>query len=212
MKEIELVDWGVLDYEESLARQREIVSKRQAGECGDMLIAVEHPHVFTLGRRREAQENVLAPGDVPVVEIERGGDVTYHGPGQIVIYPICLLDDGERDLHLFLRNMEEGIINALAHYDLAAGREEGKTGVWIHGRKLASMGIACRKWITFHGLALNVHTDLSYFQRINPCGFSSSVMTSVQAEIDRSPLPMTDVLGHLQEHLCASLMRKPRSN
>ena len=129
---MKLVDWGQLDYQEALERQREIVAKRQEDQCEDTLILVEHPHVFTLGRRKEAVGNVLAPGDVPVVEIERGGDVTYHGPGQIVLYPICKLGDGERDLHLFLRNMEEGIIQSLTHYGLSAGREEGKTGVWIH--------------------------------------------------------------------------------
>lgn len=209
MQSIELVDWGVRGYEESLELQRELVGKRQRGECGDVLISVEHPHVFTLGRRREALGNVVAPGDVPVVEIERGGDVTYHGPGQIVMYPICLLEDGERDLHLFLRNMEQGIIDALVHYGLEAGREEGKTGVWIQGRKLASMGIACRKWVTFHGLALNVNTDLSYFQRINPCGFSSSVMTSVQAETGGTALPMAEVRRHLQDAVCARLRRAP---
>ena len=182
MRRAELVDWGILDYQDALARQRELVKARQEEDCGDTIIVVEHPHVITLGRRREALGNVLAAADVPVVEIERGGDVTYHGPGQLVLYPIVQLQDEERDLHLFLRNLEEGIINSLRPYGLEAGRETGKTGVWIKGRKLASMGIACRKWVTFHGLALNVHTDLSYFQRINPCGFSSSVMTSVAAE------------------------------
>ncbi|MBL4634418.1 MAG: lipoyl(octanoyl) transferase LipB, partial [Kofleriaceae bacterium] len=170
MRALKLVDWGTLDYEESLDRQRALVAEIQSDTSGDVLVFVEHPHVITLGRRREALGNVVAAAGVPVVEIERGGDVTYHGPGQLVAYPICKLEEEERDLHLFLRNMEEGIIRSLARFDLSAGREEGKTGVWREGRKLASMGIACRKWVTFHGLALNVNTDLSYFQRINPCG------------------------------------------
>ncbi len=209
MNAIELVDWGVLDYEESLARQRELVRKRQADECGDMLISVEHPHVFTLGRRREAQDNVLAAGEVPVIEIERGGDVTYHGPGQLVMYAICKLEEEERDLHLFLRNLEQGIIDALAHFEIDAGREEGKTGVWRQGRKLASMGIACRQWVTFHGLGLNVNTDLSYFGRINPCGFSSSVMTSVQAELGGTEISMSEMRSHLQRTVAAALHRNP---
>jgi lipoate-protein ligase B len=188
MRDAELIDWGVLDYEEALERQRNLVKLRQQGGCGDLIIVVEHPHVITLGRRREALANVVAPAGVPVVEIERGGDVTYHGPGQVVVYPIVQLEEDERDLHLFLRNLEEGIIKTLARYELRAGREEGKTGVWLDGRKLASMGIACRKWVTFHGLALNVNTDLSYFQRINPCGFESSVMTSVSAELAGKPV------------------------
>tara|TARA_R110002096_G_scaffold16898_1_gene57617 strand:+ start:61938 stop:62570 length:633 start_codon:yes stop_codon:yes gene_type:complete len=208
MKPVELVDWGVLDYEESLARQRDLVRKRQDDECGDMLIAVEHPHVFTIGRRREALGNVLAAGDVPVIEIERGGDVTYHGPGQLVMYAICKLDEDEQDLHVFLRNLEQGIINALAHYGLEAGREEGKTGVWLGGRKLASMGIACRQWVTFHGLGLNVNTDLSYFGRINPCGFDSSVMSSVEVETG-SKVAMPEMQTHLASAVAAALGRTP---
>jgi lipoate-protein ligase B len=205
----ELIDWGVLDYEEALARQREMVAERQHDARGDAIVFVEHPHVITLGRRREAQGNVLAAGDVPVVEIERGGDVTYHGPGQIVVYPILLLRDEERDLHLFLRNMEQGIIDALASYGLEAGREEGKTGVWIGGKKLASMGIACRRWVTFHGLALNVNTDLSYFQRINPCGFDSTVMASVSSVLGVDRVEMGEMKKRLAEGLLANLRRLP---
>jgi lipoyl(octanoyl) transferase len=144
--------------------------------------------VFTLGRRRDSQQNVLAPGDVPVIEIERGGDVTYHGPGQLVAYPIVLLEgDAERDLHQFLRNLEEAVIQTCARAaGLTTDREPGKTGVWTTDgngarKKLCSMGIACRKWVTFHGLALNVTTDLAYFRRINPCGFEASVMSSLAA-------------------------------
>src|SRR5690606_23407212 len=133
------------------------------------------------------QQNVLAPGDVEVIEIERGGDVTYHGPGQLVAYPILLLQNDERDLHQFLRNLEEAVITTCARAGIVADREPGKTGGWMTDasgarKKLCSMGIACRKWVTFHGLALNVTTDLSYFHRINPCGFEASVMTSLAAQ------------------------------
>jgi lipoyl(octanoyl) transferase len=182
----QVLDLGTRPFREVWARQHELVAARQQGACGDTLIVVEHPHVFTLGRRREAQQNVLAPGDVEVIEIERGGDVTYHGPGQIVCYPIVLLEDGERDLHRFLRNLEEAVIRTCARSGLACDREPGKTGVWTTDasgarKKLCSMGIACRKWVTYHGLALNVTTDLSYFARINPCGFEASVMSSLAA-------------------------------
>ena len=203
-----LVDWGTLDYPESLERQRRVVAQRQEDQCEDTLVLVEHPHVFTLGRRREAQGNVLAPGDVPVIEIERGGDVTYHGPGQIVLYAICKLGEEERDLHRFLRQLEEGIINCLAAYELEAGREEGKTGVWRQGRKLASMGIACRKWVTFHGLGLNVSTDLSYFARINPCGFEASVMTSVERERGGRGVDMSQIKARLAQEVAACLGRE----
>jgi lipoyl(octanoyl) transferase len=180
------------------------VAQRQRGERRDALVLVEHPHVITVGRRQGALANLLRPGEVEVVEVERGGDVTYHGPGQIVAYPILLLGEGERDLHRFLRNLEEGMIRALDRFGIAATREPGKTGVWVSGgaRKIASIGIACRKWVTFHGLALNVSTDLAYFARIQPCGFSASVMTSMAAELGREVDTMsvaevlTEELGH----------------
>jgi lipoyl(octanoyl) transferase len=179
----QVLDLGTADYRDVWARQLALVEARQIGQAPDTLIVVEHPHVFTLGRRRDSQQNVLAPGDVPVIEIERGGDVTYHGPGQLVAYPIVLLDGEERDLHRFLRNLEEAVIRTCARTGVTADREPGKTGVWtttqLGRKKLCSMGIACRKWVTFHGLALNVTTDLSYFRRINPCGFEASVMSSL---------------------------------
>ncbi len=184
-----VLDLGTASYRDVWAQQIALVEQRQLGQVPDTLLVVEHPHVFTLGRRRESAQNVLMPGDVEVIEIERGGDVTYHGPGQIVAYPILLLGDGERDLHRFLRNLEDAVIATCHRFGIAsAGREDGKTGVWCDDatgarRKLCSMGIACRKWVTFHGLALNVATDLSYFARINPCGFESRVMTSMQAEL-----------------------------
>jgi lipoyl(octanoyl) transferase len=182
-----VVDLGTQPYREVWARQLALVEDLQRGASEDTLLLVEHPHVFTLGRSRAAEANVLAPGDVEVVPIERGGDVTYHGPGQIVAYPIVALEGDERDLHKFLRNLEEAVIRTCTRVGVATDREPGKTGVWTGPpearRKLCSLGIACRKWITFHGLALNVTTDLAYFRRINPCGFESSVMTSLAAQL-----------------------------
>ncbi len=202
-----LLDLGVRDYQEAWALQLELVARRQRGEIEDALILVEHPPVITLGRARAARGNVVSAGEVPVVEIERGGDVTYHGPGQLVAYPILALDEGERDLHKLLRNLEEAII--LAARDLGvggAGREPGKTGVWVNGRKLASIGIACRRWVTFHGLALNVATDLASFQRIAPCGFDAAVMTSVEAELGRA-VAVGEVKPRLAAELAAALGR-----
>jgi lipoate-protein ligase B len=203
---IERIDWGVLAYREAYARQLERLEARKRGEVGDALVVVEHPHVITLGRARAAAGNVLAAGEVEVVEIERGGDVTYHGPGQLVVYPIVELREPERDLHRYLRNLEEAMIATCAAFGVAAGREAGKTGVWTEGRKLASIGIACRRWITFHGLALNVATDLSYFGRINPCGFDASVMTSLSRELDR-PVALAAVADRLVADLATTLSR-----
>ncbi len=184
-----MASWSVLDlgtaaFRDVWARQLALVDARQRDEVGDTLVIVEHPHVFTLGRRRDAAANVLAPGDVEVVEIERGGDVTYHGPGQLVAYPIIALAGDERDLHAYLRDLEDAAIRTCARFGVVADREPGKTGAWTTRdggtrRKLCSIGIACRRWVTFHGLALNVTTDLGYFARINPCGFEARVMTSL---------------------------------
>jgi lipoyl(octanoyl) transferase len=205
----EVTDLGTAPYREVWARQLALVEARQVGQAPDTLLVVEHPHVFTLGRRRESKQNVLAPGDVEVVEIERGGDVTYHGPGQLVAYPIVLLEESERDLHAFLRNLEEAVIRTCARAGVTADREPGKTGVWTStpaGRKkLCSMGIACRKWVTFHGLALNVTTDLGYFARINPCGFEASVMTSLDRLVPG--VDVTAVRAALVEELGAALGR-----
>ena len=212
----QVLDLGTQGYRDVWAKQLALVEARQIGAAPDTLIVVEHPHVFTLGRRRESQQNVLAPGDVEVIEIERGGDVTYHGPGQLVAYPIVLLeqDRNERDLHKFLRHLEDAVIATCARAGITADREPGKTGVWMTDatgarKKLCSMGIACRKWVTFHGLALNVTTDLSYFRRINPCGFESNVMTSLAAQ--RETIDPAAVKAALIEELGIALGRTPAS-
>jgi lipoyl(octanoyl) transferase len=221
MAVLRVEDLGTTAYRDAYARQLALVDERKTGGGEDTLLLVEHPHVITVGRSRAALANVVAAGDVEVVEIERGGDVTYHGPGQLVAYPIVLLREGaERDLHKFLRNLEEAVIRTLARFDLDAGREPGKTGVWLDNqlgarKKICSIGIACRRWVTFHGLALNVSTDLGYFFRINPCGFDSSVMTSVaeelalrQAQGERSIAPdLAEVKRALAAELAIALGR-----
>jgi lipoyl(octanoyl) transferase len=179
------------------------VARRQSGSVADTLILVEHPEVITLGRTAK-RENVLAAGGIPVVDIERGGDVTYHGPGQLVAYPIFLLRDSERDLHHYLRGLEEAILRTLADFGIAGTRVPGKTGVWTPAsapaRKLASIGIAVRKWVTLHGLALNVSTDLARFAAINPCGFDAGVMTSMARELE-GPVDFAEVKRSLTRHL-----------
>ncbi|HEY4239382.1 MAG TPA: lipoyl(octanoyl) transferase LipB [Kofleriaceae bacterium] len=204
-----IADLGTLPYRDAWAKQLELVAQRQTGEVPDTLVLVEHPHVYTLGRRKESESNVLDAGEVEVIGIERGGDVTYHGPGQLVAYPIVLLGDGERDLHRYLRNLEEAVIATCARFGLAADREPGKTGVWLGPldarRKICSMGIACRKWVTFHGLALNVSTDLAYFRRINPCGFESRIMTSLEEQV--GAIDGAAVKAALAEELGTTLLR-----
>lgn len=199
----QLLDLGTREFGEVWELQRGLVGKRQRDEIPDTLVLVEHPHVITLGRGTH-KENVLAPGDTPLFEIERGGDVTYHGPGQLVGYPIFLLREPERDLHLYLRNLEESLIRAVGHFGIAGERKDGWTGVWSGGgtRKLASIGVAVKRWVTLHGFALNVSTDLSRFAAINPCGLDATAMGSMQSVLDR-PVPIADVKRAARDELAA---------
>jgi lipoate-protein ligase B len=188
-----VVDLGTREFAEVWAMQREMVTARQRDEIPDTLILVEHPHVITLGRGTH-RENVVAPGAMPIFEIERGGDVTYHGPGQLVGYPIFLLRQAERDLHVYLRNLEEALIQTVEGFGLPAGRRESWTGVWNRAadRKMASIGVAVKRWVTLHGFALNVSTDLAQFAAINPCGLEANVMASMSSLLDR-PVSLSDV-------------------
>ncbi len=194
-----LLDLGTREYGEAWALQRDLVAARQRDEIPDTLVLVEHPHVITAGRSAH-RENLLALGDVPLFDIERGGDVTYHGPGQLVGYPIFLLRAEERDLHRYLRNLEEALIRAVGRFGLSGDRKPGWTGVWTAGgaRKLASIGVAVKRWVTMHGFALNVSTDLSRFAAINPCGLDASVMASVSSELQR-PVEMDQMKQAVRE-------------
>jgi lipoyl(octanoyl) transferase len=191
---------GRRPYAEVLALQHARVAARQRQEIADTLLLVEHDDVVTLGRRRDARDNVLPGNTLPVVEIERGGDATYHGPGQLVAYPIVQLEAHERDLHAYLRQLEEAVMRVCADLGLPAGRREGWTGVWIGDRKVASIGIAVRRWVTFHGLALNVSTDLGKFAHMNPCGLDAQVMTSLTVALGR-PVAMAEASAALVRHL-----------
>lgn len=196
-----VLDLGREDYATTLLRQRELVAARQRDEIPDTLILVEHPDVITLGRGSHA-ENLLNLDGIPVVEIERGGDVTYHGPGQLVGYPIFQLRQGERDLHAYLRNLEETLIRVCEDFGVAAGRNPGWTGTWTldasgaPAHKLASLGIAVKRWVTMHGFALNVATELARFSRINPCGLEAGVMASLTSVTGR-PIDMSQVKGRV---------------
>jgi lipoyl(octanoyl) transferase len=187
------LDWGRTRYELARERQNELVSQRIAGEIGDTLVFTEHEPVFTLGMRRESEQHLvwndaqLAQQGVEVVKTNRGGDITYHGPGQIVGYPIVSLAT-RQDLHAYLRFLEQVLINSVGALGLAATRREGKTGIWLGPRKIAAIGVAVRRWVAYHGFALNVSPDLSHFSGIVPCGISAAdgTVTSLQAELGRS--------------------------
>jgi lipoyl(octanoyl) transferase len=181
---------GRRDYAEVLSLQRALCRARlERRSRHDLLLLVEHPPVVTLGRGTKPDSLPMSPGEietrgVEVHEVERGGDVTYHGPGQLVGYPVLDLQSHRPDLHWYLRQLEAGLIDALGSLDIAAGREEGLTGVWTHGRKIASIGVHVKQWVTFHGFALNVTTALDAFDLIVPCGIKDVVMTSVARERD----------------------------
>ena len=176
---------GRLAYEPALELQENTVAARAAGEVPDELLLLEHDPVYTIGRRRDRSS--LGPGDLPhpVIEINRGGQATFHGPGQLVGYFIFDLQKLTPDLHLFLRWIEETLIELLAGYHLTANRREGLTGVWIEDRKIASIGVGVRRWITMHGFGLNVGSDLTGYQSITPCGIQGVTMTSISRELGR---------------------------
>lgn len=178
-----VVDAGRIPYLDAWAWQKQLLEDRIAGRVEDTVIVCEHDPVFTVGRKRDAVRNILDPGDTPVVEVERGGDVTWHGPGQLVAYPIVALE--HHDLHRWLHQLEQWMIEVCGDLGLSAGRDPRNTGAWVNGRKLGHVGIACRRWVTWHGLSLNVDPDLGWFRRINPCGLESEVETSIARELGR---------------------------
>ena len=191
-----------MPYREAWALQRETQDAIIAGQAPSTLLIVEHDPVYTLGRQRNASDNLLNVGDVPIEEVERGGDVTFHGPGQLVVYPILRLKESWKDLHRVMRTLEEAAIQTCASFGLEAQRDERNTGAWVRGKKICAIGIGCRKWVTWHGMALNVSTDLSYFQRIRPSGMASDLVTTMQAELGETPAwnrVQTQLLIHLQE-------------
>lgn len=176
-------DVGQLDYPTALELQERLVAAKHLKLSPDILLLVEHSHVYTLGRGGK-ESNVISPKDVPVFRTGRGGDVTYHGPGQLVAYPILdLRSKLRKDVHRYVRNLELSAIRTLKDFGLEGTRRPPYTGIWIDDKKIAAIGVAVRRCITFHGLALNVNTDLSYFKRIIPCGLEWADVTSIAKEL-----------------------------
>lgn len=200
-RELRIANLGKTPYEEALELQRSLARDRISGALPeDVLLLVEHPPVVTLGRSTKARnlissEEFLASRGVELFEVERGGDVTFHGPGQLVGYPIFDLKQHRLDLHWYLRQVEEALIRTLGSYSISAERNPPFTGVWTKGRKIASIGVHARDWVTWHGFALNVTTDLSYFDLIIPCGIEGVRMTSIAQELEGVEAPKTPVVG-----------------
>lgn len=205
-KVVEYVDWGLIDYQQAWDKQEEIfnhtVAVKTANrtnqtdiETPNILVFCEHPHVYTLGKSGLPEnllldEKGLEEKQATYYKINRGGDITYHGPGQIVGYPILDLDNFFTDIHLYLRTLEEAVILTLKDYGIEAGRYPGYTGVWLdadndRARKICAMGVRCSRWVTMHGFAFNVNTDLDYFKNIVPCGIDDKDVTSMKRELGR---------------------------
>jgi lipoate-protein ligase B len=188
-----------MPYAEALELQRHIARDRISGAIAqDVLLLVEHPPVVTLGRASKEKNLIASPEfleskGVELFEVERGGDVTFHGPGQLVGYPIVDLKRHRQDLHWYLRKIEEALINTLADFGIPGERNTAYTGVWTRGKKIASIGVHARDWVTWHGFALNVTTDLSFFDLIVPCGINGVVMTSIARELGLAQVAIQDV-------------------
>jgi lipoyl(octanoyl) transferase len=198
VRPLEVRRLGVVPYAQGVELQRTLVEERRSGQVPDLLLLVEHPHVITLGARRDASKahlvatpEILEARRVELHESGRGGDITYHGPGQLVGYPILDLKPDRCDVHRYVRDLEEVMIRAAADFGVRAGRVEGLTGAWVGPDKLGAIGVRISRWITSHGFAFNVTTDLSYFDLIVPCGISSGGVTSLERAVGR-PVSMGD--------------------
>lgn len=191
MDEVEVIDWGRTPYPHAFKKQKARLALRKAGECRDALIFTEHDPVFTMGLRKGADQHliwdakILSEQGIEVFKSNRGGDITYHGPGQIVGYPILSLRK-RKDLHAYLRDLEDVVIRSVARFGLNGARREAKTGIWLGNRKICAIGVAVKSWVTYHGFALNVAPNLDHFKGIVPCGITDGTVTSMANELGYS--------------------------
>ncbi len=223
MQKVQFTDWGLIDYQAAWDKQEDLLkqkvdlkmSQRELPQEEQLLashdlIFCEHSHVYTLGKSGHMDNLLLDQDELNKAEatfykINRGGDITYHGPGQLVAYPIFDLEQFFTDIHKYLRYLEEAIIQTIAHYGIKGERYDGFTGVWLdadkpEARKICAMGVRCSRWVTMHGLALNVNPDLSYFKNIVPCGIDDKAVTSISKELG-FPIDMEEVKTLLKENL-----------
>lgn len=199
-----IFDLGLIDYEEAYKIQKQLVRRRKLGEIGNSVIIAEHPPVFTIGKSGK-RENLLVSGEIlekegiKVLSVDRGGDITFHGPGQLVIYPIMDLRDRGKDLHKYLRDMEGLAINFLHDYSVSGRRVIDRTGAWTDKGKIAFIGIAASDWITYHGLSININCGLKFFSMIRPCGLKDVEVTSLNVILNRD-INMPEAKGRLLQH------------
>lgn len=205
---------GLVSYADGLELQRALVDDRKAGRIPNTLLLLQHPHVLTIGVKKDGRQHILAPAEVltergvEVFETGRGGDVTYHGPGQLVGYPIFNLDPDRRDVHKYVRDLEEVMIRVCADYGLAADRVKGMSGTWISDAKIGAIGVRISRWVTSHGVAFNVTTDLDFFNLIVPCGIADKAVTSLAAQLGH-PVPMAEVEDAFIRHFSTVFAKTP---
>jgi lipoyl(octanoyl) transferase len=206
---------GTVGYAEGLEIQKTLVAQRAAGEIDDTLLLLQHPHVLTLGvKAGQSRDHVLATPErlaelgVELHETGRGGDVTYHGPGQVIGYPIISLKPDRCDVHQYVRDLEEVMIRVTGEYGFEAGRVQGMTGAWVAAEKIGAIGVRIQRWVTSHGFAFNVGTDLGFFRLIVPCGISDRGVTSLEKLTGRA-IPIPEVEDHFIRHFCAVFDRTP---
>lgn len=218
MKPLLIADLGLISWSDAYALQKRVVAARKAGTIEDVLLLCEHPHVITLGRNANranllASEHVLRQKGVELYPTNRGGDITYHGPGQIIGYPILNLSNIKRDVGWYVRTLEEAMIRASADFDVTAFRVPGKTGIWVQAgnaeEKLAAIGVHISRWVTSHGFAFNVSTDLRYFDLIIPCGIANRKATSLEKLLQRN-LSLDEVKPRLAHHLTGLFSLTPQ--
>ena len=206
---------GLVPYADGLELQRRLVEERKADRIPDTLLLLQHPHVLTIGVKKDGRNHIIAPADrlsalgVEVFETGRGGDVTYHGPGQLVGYPIFDLNPDRRDVHRYVRDLEEVMIRVCADYGLTAGREKGFSGAWIGDEKIGAIGVRISRWVTSHGFAFNVTTDIDFFNLIVPCGIADKGVTSLAAKLGRAPR-MSEVEDRFVTHFAGVFGRQAR--
>ena len=204
---------GLVPYVPAWELQKRLAAERIDGARPDTLLLLEHPPVFTLGRNSSEEHILVAPGDIvrkgaTVQRIERGGEVTYHGPGQLVAYPIIKLEGAERSVAQLVDNLEQSIIDTLGDFGIRGERMSGQRGVWASGQKIASVGLSVKRWVVMHGMALNVALDMSYFTLINPCGHPETVMTSMEQQLGYAPATV-DVGESFVRHFARIFRRDP---
>ena len=195
-----ILDLGLSDYNDTWKLQKKLQSKRILGEIEDHLLLVEHPPVFTLGKNASKQHIINNSEDVSIIQTDRGGNITFHGPGQLVCYPILDLNHYKRSINWYMRELEQLIIDVLGEYDIKASRKKGLTGTWVKDKKIAALGVRISRWVTMHGFSLNINPDLNFYKNIIPCGIKEYGVTSMAKIMGNEVPSMDEVKTKMTKH------------